>query len=142
MIKELNYYDFRDLSLRLSYYPETYRITFLCLNEEDRAFFVKLIKSITGLEPTINTKKDISFCNNYVYIRLFNKSFTGCHFLGSRSNVIITDLCIESDFFKEIVAPMCNISPTQMIYTYNKNALSNFEEFHNRIQKMWEKEKF
>ena len=142
MIRQLNYYDFRDLSLRLAYYPENYTITFFCTEEEDRNFFIKLIKSITKIEPKVSIKGNTFFENKHTRIKIMHTPFAGCQFLGCRSNAIITDIDQNSDFFREVILPMCNIGPTQIVYTYNKDTLLDFEEYHEKIQKLWEEEKF
>lgn len=136
MTKRLYYLDLRDVILRLKYYPEFFTIVFFSYNKEDYEFFNSLIEEITNIEG-IKKEKTSYYKNNNVRLKNFyTKEISGCELIGARANIVIASEKYDLQTFNELICPLANISPGQIVFIYD--TVENFKKSHENYKKVWE----
>lgn len=137
-MKNLNYINFRDICLRLKYYPEHFKVAFFCNNIPEKENFIYLIKKITELDINFN---DWKIRKNNVIFDFFNRvNIEPCSFCGTRYNIAIVSTQYNYETIDSIILPAINLEPCQECYFYNNyifNGEYNFIKEHERYEEIF-----
>lgn len=135
MISTLQYKDFRDICLRLKYYPEYFIVNIFCKNIKEKEDFIWLINQITNLDIPYGIWQ---YKNNNVLFKFFTIADIGsCQFIGARGNINIFSYEYSYGIVCEIILPMTNILPCQTAYAYQNTIelINEHERYEVRIKK-------
>ena len=121
MYKGLYYEDFRDIALRLKWYPESFSVLIVCKQRELIQNFSKLITKITDIKPKFGGKDQIRFANNGVLIDIIMNINSA---RGRRINALIVDSNLSFKEIDEIFVPMLRF-PCRDIYLFSRDYILN-----------------
>lgn len=139
MISNLHYPDFRDICLRLKYYPEYFTVDFFCSNLKDRDNFIYFIKEITEINNISCNNHQI--INNKITFNFYLPNYVNeCNFCGARANIALVSDSYSCKTLREIILPTINSSPCQQIFIYDQKIWDSnygFKEEHKRYKEVY-----
>ena len=128
-MKELSYFDFREMLFLCQYSIIPYWIRFYLKDQETINKLIKITEDITGWTPTIAFPSVTKYINGSTVLE-FRKLDEVEFCCGQRAGIVIGDATYSEDTFYEILMPMASLEPNRC-YTLSSEVVSIWWDYYH-----------